>query len=263
MIQQHFINRALEVIEKDDSILGLTVGGSWLTNETDEYSDLDLVLVTKEKVSDDVAAMFSYAASFGKLLSAFTGEHVGEPRLLICLFDDPLLHVDIKFLTPAELNSRVEEPVILYDTNEHLKNILSNTNAEYPLTNFQWIEDRFWIWVHYAVTKIGRGELFEAFDFLSYIRIIVLGPLLQQKNGHLPRGVRKVEMTLPSDDLNKLILTTAKYEQHSIIAALEASVRLYRELRKDHFLNEIQEQTQTELKTIEYLQLIKARKQEV
>ena len=123
MIQQHFINRALGIVNQDDSILGLTVGGSWLTKEIDEYSDLDLVLVTKEKVSDDPGMMFSYASSIGKLLSAFTGEHVGEPRLLICLYDDPLLHVDIKFLTLDEFKSRVEEPVILYDTNQQLENI--------------------------------------------------------------------------------------------------------------------------------------------
>ncbi len=90
---------------------------------------------------------------------------------------------------------------------------------------------------------------------------MVLGPLLQIKNGSLPRGVRKVEMNLAPDDLNKLMLTTARYEQRSIIAALEASIQLYRDLRKHLFSNEIQRQTQTELKTIEYLQLIKARKQ--
>lgn len=259
MIQQHFIDRALRVIKNDDSILGLTVGGSWLTNETDEYSDLDLILVTKEKVSDDPAMMVSYASSFGKLLSAFTGEHVGEPRLLICLYDDPLLHVDIKFLTPEEFNNRVENPIILHDTYDQLKNILSKTEAEYPFPNYQWIEDRFWIWIHYATTKLGRGELFEALDFLSFIRMMVLGPLLQIKNGNLPRGVRKVEMNLAPDDLNKLMRTTARYERDSIIAALEASIGLYRELRKQLFLNKIQWQTQTELKALEYLQLIKAR----
>lgn len=260
MIQEHFVNKALAVIKKKDSILGLTVGGSWLTSEIDEYSDLDLILVTKEKVSDDPALMFSYASSFGKLLSAFTGEHVGEPRLLICLYDDPLLHVDIKFLTLDEVNSRVEDPVILYDTNMQLKNILSKTEPKYPYPDYQWIEDRFWVWIHYATTKIGRGELFEALDFLSSVRMMVLGPLLQLKNGHLPRGVRKVEMNLSPDDLNKLIQTTARYEKSSIITALETSVQLYRELRKYLFSNEIQWQKQTELKTVEYLQLIKARK---
>ena len=48
MIQQQFLKKAVEVIQKDDSITGLAVGGSWLTNEVDEYSDLDLMLITKE-----------------------------------------------------------------------------------------------------------------------------------------------------------------------------------------------------------------------
>jgi hypothetical protein len=31
------------------------------------------------------------------LLVGFTGEHVGEPRVLICLYGPPVLHVDLKF----------------------------------------------------------------------------------------------------------------------------------------------------------------------
>ncbi|MGZ8541197.1 MAG: nucleotidyltransferase domain-containing protein [Chitinophagaceae bacterium] len=258
MIQHQFVKRATEVIKKDDSIIGLAIGGSWLTNEVDEYSDLDLTLITKEKVSDHPAKMLQYAAGFGKLLSGFTGEHVGEPRLLICLYDDPLLHVDIKFLTLPEFYSRVENPVILHDTSGQLKDILSKTESQYPFPGYQWIEDRFWIWVHYATLKIGRGELFEALDFLGFIRMVALGPLLQAKNGDLPRGVRKVEMNLPADDLKKLKLTIAAYEQTSIIAALQASIELYRYLRQYLFSDEIKMQAETELKVVEYLQLIKA-----
>jgi hypothetical protein len=258
MIQQQFINKATDVIKKEDSIIGLTVGGSWLTNEVDEYSDLDLTLITKEKVSDDLTKMLQYAAGLGKLLSGFTGEHVGEPRLLICLYDDPLLHVDIKFLTLPEFYSRVENPVILHDTYRQLEDIFSKTEPHYPFPGYQWIEDRFWIWIHYVTLKIGRGELFEALDFLSFLRMVVLGPLLQVKNGNLPRGVRKVEMSLPPADLSKLKLTVAVYERASVIAALQASIELYRELRQYLFSKDIKRQAETELKVIEYLQVIKS-----
>lgn len=258
MIQQEFVNKASEIIKKDESIIGLAVGGSWLTNEIDEYSDLDLTLITKEKVSDDPAKMLRYAAGFGKLLTGFTGEHVGEPRLLICLYDDPLLHVDIKFLTLPEFYSRVENPVILHDTHGQLKDILSKTSSQYPLPDYQWIEDRFWIWIHYVTLKIGRGELFEALNSLSFLRMVVLGPLLQVKNGDRPRGVRKMEMNLTPADLNKLKLTVAVYEQASIIAALQASIELYRDLRQHLFSGEIKMQADTELKAVEYLQIIKA-----
>jgi len=49
------------------------------------------------------------------------------------------------------------------------------------------------VWVHYAALKIARGELQEAFDFLSYLRVTVLGPLGPAQQGSNPAGVRRVE----------------------------------------------------------------------
>ena len=46
-----------------------------------------------------MAQRMAFAGTLGHLLHAFTGEHVGEPRLLICLFGPELLHVDLKFIT--------------------------------------------------------------------------------------------------------------------------------------------------------------------
>ena len=86
MLQHRFAEKIVEKIKTDPFIVGMAVAGSWLTNELDEFSDLDLVLVTKEKISTDKEKMFDYAKRFGNFLSGFTGEHVGEPRVLICLF---------------------------------------------------------------------------------------------------------------------------------------------------------------------------------
>ncbi|RZL59247.1 MAG: nucleotidyltransferase domain-containing protein, partial [Pedobacter sp.] len=123
-IQVQFANKVAEILKRDASVIGLAVAGSWLTNEIDEFSDLDLIVVTKEKITDDKAKMLVYANSFGNLLNGFTGEHVGEPRVLICLYDEPLLHVDIKFVTLDEFKVRVENPSILLDTNEQLKDVI-------------------------------------------------------------------------------------------------------------------------------------------
>uniref|UniRef100_F4CB39 Putative plasmid-related protein n=1 Tax=Sphingobacterium sp. (strain 21) TaxID=743722 RepID=F4CB39_SPHS2 len=113
MIQREFADKAKEILEPDDNVIGLAVAGSWLTNEIDEFSDLDLILVTKQKISNDRNRMLDYAKRLGDFLSGFTGEHVGEPRLLICLYDNPLLHVDIKFLTLDEFQVRIETPTLL------------------------------------------------------------------------------------------------------------------------------------------------------
>ena len=131
MIQTEFAENAVKILNKDKSVIGLAVAGSWLTNEIDEFSDLDLILVTTEKISGDKTKMIGYAKRLGNFLTGFTGEHVGEPRVLICLYDNPLLHVDIKFLTLEEFHTRIETPVILLDTDGQLKNALELSKEKF------------------------------------------------------------------------------------------------------------------------------------
>lgn len=53
----------------------------------------------------------------------------------------------------------MEDPIVLLDTeNVDLAKVIKKYPSKYPGLDFQWIEDRFWIWVHYAALKIGRGE---------------------------------------------------------------------------------------------------------
>jgi predicted nucleotidyltransferase len=252
MIQKQFADKAVEALKDDNFVTGLTAGGSWITNELDEYSDLDLILVTKESISGNKEKMLEYAGRIGKLLSGFTGEHVGEPRVLICLYDDPLLHVDIKFLTIEEFHSRVETPVILLDRNGELQNAIDNSEAKFPLPGYQWLEDRFWIWVHYALMKIQRGEYLEALDFLAYLRATVFGPLLHIANGSLPRGVRKVETGLPAGDLKMLQSTIGGYNKELLTEALKNAVRLYRILREKLFKDDVVLRSETEKAVMKY-----------
>ena len=257
MIQKEFADRTTEVLKGDKNVIGLAVAGSWLTNEIDEFSDLDLILVTERKISGDKQQMVNYAKRFGKLLSGFTGEHVGEPRVLICLYDNPLLHVDIKFLTLEEFHQRIETPHILLDANGQLKSVLEETEPKFPYPEYQWIEDRFWVWVHYALLKIGRGEFVEAFDFLGFLRMVVFGPLLHIKNGNLPRAVRKVETSLPAKDFELLKATIPNYSKSSLLDSLENAVKLYRQLSNELFTNAVTMNDTTDEKVMKYFEQIK------
>ena len=259
-MQLEFASRAVKILESDDNVVGLAVGGSWLTNEMDEFSDLDLILVTNNKVSGNRDLMVEYAARLGSHLSGFTGEHVGEPRVLICLYDNPLLHVDLKFVTLEEFKDRVETPEILFDRHGSLRSVLEKSEAHFPKPDYQWIEDRFWIWIHYALLKIGRGEYLEAFDFFGFLRMVVLGPLLHIKNENLPRGVRKVEKELDSKDFNNLKLTIPSYDRQSLIDSLRNSVSLYRQLREILFDDRVRFQRETEDRVLVYLDEIEKSK---
>jgi len=102
--------------------------------------------------------------------------------------------------------------------------------ARYPRPELQWIEDRFWVWVHYAATKVGRGELFEALGAGASLRSWVLGPLALELAGARPDGVRRVER-IATADASAMERTVAAYDARDIARAIGASVALYRSLR--------------------------------
>ncbi len=223
----------------------------------DEFSDLDLVIAVEPAVYSDVmAGRHTIAASLGHLLAAFTGEHVGEPRLLICLYNDPLLHVDLKFVLLEDVAQRVEDPVVLWQRDGRLAEALTRGIAKSPVPDPQWIEERFWVWVHYAAAKIGRGELFEAIDFLSFLRTTVLGPLGLSRAGGCPVGVRKIEMVAPEFG-RELRRTIASYDAVECLRAVRSCVELYRTVRSDS--NGAEDGCPAETAAMEYLSKVEQR----
>lgn len=258
-MHRDFVEKVLEIVKTDPTIVGLAAGGSWINNQIDEFSDIDFVLITDQLVSDSLERMVEYALKFGKLLNAFTGEHIGEKRLLICMYDDPLIHIDIKFVTRDEFRSRVEDPVILWDRDGSIKGLVESTVSCWPEVDYQWLEDRFWTWVHYVTLKLGRGENFEALEGISFLRVNVLAPLLQIKNGQLPRGLRRIEQTFKENDLDNLKKTIPIYSADSLIESLAKSIEMYRNLRHSLFDDSITLHSDTETKCIQYFEKIRER----
>lgn len=129
-------------LQSDSRIHSLLAGGSFIHGGFDQYSDLDFVVVIDPLYYDEIMAQrMAFAGTLGHLLHAFTGEHVGEPRLLICLFGPELLHVDLKFITTDMLTQRVEEPAVLFTRdNDALKRQLAKFCAHWPNMTPEWFE---------------------------------------------------------------------------------------------------------------------------
>lgn len=226
---------ALGVLSADPRIQAVLEAGAGAENRADRYSDLDLILIARDADYDVVLAdRGALAARLGKLLSAFTGEHVGEPRLLICLFAIPdgdfVLHVDLKVVRLTDLAQRVDEPRVLFDHANASAGVMAASPAHWPERSAQWFEDRVWIWLHYAAARAGRGELFEALDMLSYLRAWVLGPMLANSVGRPQRGLRRIEAIPQAAE--RLAATVAIADVASVRDALLASLDLYVELRR-------------------------------
>jgi predicted nucleotidyltransferase len=215
--------------ERFDALLG---SGSLVNGGFDEHSDLDFTVIVRSDAHGAVMAeRVGFAASLGELLSAFTGEHVGEPRLLICLFGPPLLHVDLKFIILRDLDDFAERPVILWAREAGaVEHRLDAARVRQSGRSPQWFEERVWLWLHYGATKLRRGEYFEAISTLDFFRERVLGPMSQRNAGKAQRGVRRVE-ELP-EAKGKLLPTLAAYDRASIMRAFKRSADLYVELRE-------------------------------
>ncbi|MGY4765306.1 hypothetical protein ACXC9Q_00150 [Kribbella sp. CWNU-51] len=215
----------------DSRMSAVIAGGSIATGTSDEYSDLDLVLVcAPDKQKECLAEARVFAGRLGPLLASFTGEHVGEPRLLIALYGPPLVHVDLKFVTPDDLRDRVEDGVVLWKRDDTVDRAYGTSQPSWPQVDPQWIEDRFWVWVHYTAVRIARGELFEAVEALGAIRSAAIAPLATLGRTSKPSGVRRLE-TLAPELVPELRATVATADRDDCLRALNASVELYRKVR--------------------------------
>jgi hypothetical protein len=227
---REFLTTALGAWRLNPRILGVLAGGSYLSRNMDEFSDLDLLLVVSDELRSTIEQeRTAIARAAGPLLQGFTGEHVGEPRLLICLYGPPLLHVDLKFISVSELDSRIEEPELLFERGGIITERLRSTRAS-PLgtPSAQWIEDRIWVWIHYGIDKVRRGELFECLDMLAFLRAQALAPLIQLLDGGVWRGVRRLEASRHASALSRVC---ARHDAEECLRAMAAVVEVYTALR--------------------------------
>jgi hypothetical protein len=229
-----FLDKARGILSTDPRMHALLAGGSLIHGDMDEFSDLDFVVVVEEASYPEVlASRMEIARRLGPLLSAFTGEHVGEPRLLICLYGPELLHIDLKFVTMSDLDRLVERPMALWSRDKvAIEKRLDQAEISWPNLDPDWFEARAWIWLHYGAARALRGELLEAISMLSFFRDQVLGPMLHRRAGRPQRGVRRVE-AYRLDDTGQLAATVARHDFGSVKASLVAAIDLYLTLRAD------------------------------
>ncbi|MFI3276465.1 oxalate:formate antiporter [Vibrio sp.] len=223
--------KMIDVLSQDPRICGIAASGSFGSDSMDKYSDLDLVIAINPADYESVMQeRFNTLDKIGGKVAAFTGEHVGEPRLIVSIFGPEPVHVDFKFVSLPDAAIRVDNNHVLWERDSILTDVFSTAEPSYPQPDPQWIEDRFWIWTHYAVTKIARGEYFETIEFLSFLRQNVLSPLALKQAGLTPSGVRKIESRLP-EFAQALTQTVSMPERDALIPALKQAVKLYLELR--------------------------------
>lgn len=229
--------KIVTALSSDPRICGISASGSYASDSMDEYSDLDLVIAINPNDYEEVMQQrLDILNGLEGKVAAFTGEHVGEPRLMVSIFEPHAVHVDFKFVALTDAATRVDDNQVLWERDSLLTDVFATTQPQYPQPDPQWVEDRFWIWIHYAATKIARGEYFEALEFISFLRQNVLSPLALKQAGLTPSGVRTIEKRLP-DFAAQLIKTVAIPQRSSLVAAVEQCISIYLTLRTNEIID--------------------------
>lgn len=250
---QAFLDRALPLLKEDRRILGLGAGGSRLTGSVDEFCDLDLMVVVEPNFHAEILReRFDLARGLGGLLSGFSDEHMGVEDLFVCLFEDPLLHVNLNFLSLDEFRRNNGDVEILWERDKALSEASTERKTKPEPLNLQWFEDRFWVWIHYGAQRLGQGEIFETIDTLGFLRSRVLGPLLLQKAGAPAFGVRMVERH-GGNYLSSLRATIPVYDARSCELSLREAAKLYVDLRETLAPVQLSRHRRAEMAAMRYL----------
>ncbi len=137
--------------------------------------------------------------------------------------------MDLKFLSVAELDVRIEDPEVLFEREGAVTARLRSTHARtLEAPSPQWVKDRFWVWVHYGIDKVRRGELFECMDMLAFLRAQALAPLIQRLDGGAWRGVRRMEGSRHAPALARVC---SRHGAKECLEALASAVDVYTALR--------------------------------
>ena len=253
---ERFLSEAVPRLATDSRLVGVAAGGSYAASALDGLSDFYIVIAVEPAAYDEVmAARQTIAAGLGSLLVAFTGEHVGEPRLLICLYGPPLLHVDLKFVAVDALAVRVEDPSCSGGATVVLPRSW-RTESRYPAPDLKPSKTAgYW-----CTTSRRRSDAASCSSRRrAELRAISgIGPMALASRGARPTGVRKLEQAAP-DLAAEIGTTVAVCDARSCITALTAAIECYRRLRAEMAGPELRRYEAAEAAAVDYVRELAAR----
>lgn len=227
---------ACQVGQNTPDVVGMAIAGSFVDGTPDAYSDLDLRVVLANGSFERVfPKREEFARACGPLIAAFTGEHVGEPHMLITLYYD-LVHVDYLFteLVDAPIENEGRNVRVLWQRDPAVSEALSRPYTSDPKNDLAFMEARMWTWTWYIQSKIIRGELWGAVSGLSLVRDVVLFRLLAMSREIRYRGARFAEQVV-GERGGAFAQTLGSLDQESLLEALRTTVSLYVELADPSF----------------------------
>jgi predicted nucleotidyltransferase len=226
------IERFAELCSVDERIVAAFLGGSHARGEADEYSDLDLCLITTDDAYEDVVSDREAII-----------DQLGEPLFLEDFGHEDLLFFILADGTEAELffgrESGLQEihdvgPFrILLDKKEIL------ANAEFPVREPDRAEQiealrrlLHWFWhdLSHLIAALGRGQLWWAYGQLEALRRYCVNLIRIEQNVEAQEeAYEKLDLSISTSRLSALQKTLCPMESRAMLRAAVEILNFYRE----------------------------------
>jgi predicted nucleotidyltransferase len=229
-----FVERFARACEADERVVAAFVGGSNVKGKADQFSDIDLTVVTTDAACEEfLNNRESFLRSLGELVFF---EDFGIPDIAFFIFADGV-EGELYFGNESRLDHVHSGPFhILVDK----KNILAQAvfPEKEPDPSRQREELRrgifgFWHEMSHFVTAMGRGKLWWARGQLEQLRAICVN-LARLQNDFVDEGVGeepyfKIEYSMQTEKLSPLETTFCPMERESMLLSAWVILQFYKE----------------------------------
>lgn len=225
---------ASESLSKDARVIGLVLTGSVASATADVFSDIDLLAITTD---DGLLAMWNRRAELESLLGtvAFRFD-VTEivPYSAAAYYDDGTkLHVTYRSMPMLRLDAEYRNAIILFAREQGIAEWAAACQrccSQSDHASLARDDERFWFWLLQGASKVGRGELWAAYDTLHMLRTILVS-VICAVTGNAFEGFRRIESRLNEQWLPILEGTVVGVERGSLVDAYWQMLRAYEVVR--------------------------------
>ncbi len=206
-VHRRLLEKAVKALKGDDRVKGLYLSG---TPSTDDYSDIDLFILSS--VEDREGLERDRVKTAGRV-----GEIVAEamstvPHTYVVVYE-PGVKMDYCYhVLPEKPRPDRVFVDVLYDPSGHIEEVIEMSKTASIGVSDEYLRNlvkHFYVALHYATTKLGRGELWESRDTVEYYRglLISFEHILDSRERV---GYRRLEQKLSKEKLLMLEKTIPK-----------------------------------------------------
>jgi predicted nucleotidyltransferase len=232
---QIVINRFVAACQADERVLAAFLGGSYARGAADEYSDLDLyVITTDEAYQDFVAGREAFTRRLGQLLFL---EDFDLPDIVFYILSDDI-EGELRFGCASHFQQLHNGPYeVLLDKQGLLAGVIfseSQLNQARQSEMLRRLIVWFWHDLSHFITAIGRRQLWWAYGQLEELRRYDMNlARLRQNFQDIAAGAEghfKIDLALPVEQLSSLQATFCPLEEGAMLRAALLILRFYQEL---------------------------------